>query len=153
MRKLGRLMSKDLPPIPKVHVETVGLTAAIEVLRIGQADQVYTRPRGQLSRSQVKLVTDYIAKNIARDIGLDDLSSVCGLTRFHFSRAFKTAFGEPPYRYLTLRRMEQAKDMLATSQLSVSDIACACGFRGLSQFDRSFRDVVGKTPLEFRRQA
>lgn len=153
MRKLGRLMAEDSRPVAKVYAETVGLTAALEMLRIGQADPVGIKPSGQLSRTQMSLLTDYIEENLANDIGLDDLASVCGLTRFHFSRAFKATFGEPPHRYLTLRRMEQAKKMLATTQLSISDVAGVCGFNGVSQFGRSFRDVVGKTPLEFRRQA
>ena len=43
--------------------------------------------------------------------------------------------------------------MLATTQLPISDIAVACGFNGASQFSRAFREVVGLTPIEFRRQS
>ncbi|OJF97749.1 helix-turn-helix domain-containing protein [Pararhizobium antarcticum] len=153
MRKLGRLMADKNQPAAKVYIETVGLTAALEMFRISQPETTKIKLAGQLSQAQANMVKEFIAENLARDIGLDDLASVCGLTRFHFSRSFKATFGEPPHRYLTRVRMERATQMLAATKLSLSDIAGACGFNGISQFGRAFRDVVGKTPLEFRRQA
>jgi AraC family transcriptional regulator len=153
MRKLGRLMADDTRPTARVYAETLGLTAALEMFRIVQADTKQIKTTGTLSQSQAKAVKDYIEENLARDIGLDDLAAVCNLTRFHFSRAFKTTFGQPPYRYLNTRRVELAKQMLATTRFAVADIALSCGFNGVSQFGRSFKDVVGETPLEFRRRS
>lgn len=153
MRKLGRLMADDKRPTAKIYAETVGLTAALEMFRIAHADTASIPSRGGLTQSQARMVQEYIEENLARDIGLDDLASVCGLTRFHFSRAFKATFGGSPYRYLNLMRVERAKKMLAVTQLAIADVASACGFNGASQFGRSFRDVVGQTPLEFRRRA
>ncbi|MGV1754944.1 helix-turn-helix domain-containing protein [Agrobacterium sp. CG674] len=54
---------------------------------------------------------------------------------------------------MNIRRVERAKLMLAETRLTVGDIALDCGFNGVSQFGRSFRDVVGQTPLEFRRRS
>nr|WP_281413866.1 AraC family transcriptional regulator [Rhizobium rhizoryzae] len=106
---------------------------------------------GELSQSQRRLVLDYIEANLASDIGLDDLAAVAVMTRFHFSRAFKATFGEPPYKFVIRRRIERARKMLAETRLSVADIAAACGFSNGSQFTRTFRDTVGVPPLLFRK--
>lgn len=153
MRKLGRLMADQERPCSKVYAETVGLTAALEMYRISIAELAPDRisSPGQLSKSQCQLVQSYIEENLAKDIGLDELATVCGLTRFHFSRAFKATFGAPPYQYVNLRRIEKARQMLVGTTLPVAGIAAACGFNGASQFGRSFRSVVGETPLTFRR--
>jgi len=153
MRKLGSLMADDTRAVSKVHAETVGLTAALEMFRLTQSAPTLLRSSGQLTRAQMKLVQNYIEDSLARDIGLDDLASVCGLTRFHFARAFKATFDEPPYRYLNQRRVDRAKQMLVGTQLSIATIASACGFNGASQFGRSFRETVGQAPLEFRRRS
>lgn len=153
MRKLGSLMADDTRPFSNVHAETVGLTAALEMFRLGQTTMTPVKSSGLLTRTQMKLLQEYIEENLASDIGLDDLASICGLTRFHFSRAFKATFDEPPYRYLNQKRLDRAKQMLVGTQLPIATIAGACGFNGASQFARSFRETVGQAPLEFRRRA
>ncbi|MBX9468276.1 MAG: helix-turn-helix transcriptional regulator [Rhizobium sp.] len=59
--------------------------------------------------------------------------------------------GKTPVQYVTLRRIERAQRMLAETRLPVAAIAKACGFSGASQFGRTFRSVVGTTPLAYRR--
>lgn len=151
MRKLGKVMADQSWPNRSLYAETIGLTAALEMFQLTQNARRHIKASGALSHLEATSVRDYIEDNLVRDIGLDDLATVCNLSRFHFSRAFKATFGEPPYRYLNIRRVERAKLMLAETRLTVGDIALACGFNGVSQFGRSFRDVVGQTPLEFRR--
>ena len=152
MRKLGDLLSDSDKSACKVYAETLGLTAALELFRIERGEPFKLHAPGQLSQQQSKLMRDYIEQNLASDISLDDLATVCGLTRFHFSRAFKATFGEPPHRYLILRRISAAKQMLATTKLPVGQIAIACGFNGTSQLGRAFRNAVGQSAIEFRRR-
>lgn len=152
MRKLGKVLAANQQPAG-FYAETIALTAAIEMFQLTQADRRYVKISGALSLQQTRSVRDYIEQNLDRDIGLDDLAAVCNLTRFHFSRAFKSTFGQPPYRYLNTKRVENAQRMLVETQIAVGDIAIACGFGGVSQFARAFKDVVGQTPLEFRRRA
>lgn len=153
MCKLGKIMADHSGTGTNLYAETVAITAALEMLRLTRTDRLSINALGGLSSQQATWVRDYIEHNLARDIGLDDLATVCNLSRFHFSRAFKVTFGEPPYRYLNIRRAEHAKDMLAKTRLSIGDIAFACGFNGASQFGRSFKDAVGQTPLEYRRRS
>ncbi|WP_420408957.1 helix-turn-helix domain-containing protein [Hoeflea sp.] len=155
MRKLGRLMADQTAPVSKIYAETLGLSAALEMYRLSanMSGPVSDNGAGKLSNAQSRLVQSYIEDNLAKDLGLDELAGVCGLTRFHFSRAFKATFGAPPYQYVNQRRIEKAKQMLATTGIAVGDIADACGFNGASQFGRAFRSIVGQTPLAFRKTA
>lgn len=153
MRKLGHIMADHERPSSKVYSETVGLTAALEMVRLGAQNPAKVGGSGQLGQTQCRLLTDYVEANLSSDIGLDDLAAITGLTRFHFSRAFKATFGEPPYQFVIRKRVERAQTMLTTTRLSIADIATACGFGSASQMGRSFRDVVGQTPLAFRRSA
>ncbi|KQW31164.1 hypothetical protein ASE36_02475 [Rhizobium sp. Root274] len=153
MRKLGHVMGDREGPASRLYAETLGLTAALEMLRLNAEKDAPVREQvaGQLSNGQRSLVTGYIEAHLADDIGLDELASLCGLSRFHFSRAFKTTFGKTPIQFVTVRRIERAQRMLGETRLPVAMIATACGFSGASQFSRVFRSVVGTTPLVFRR--
>jgi AraC family transcriptional regulator len=155
MRKLGRLMADQSAPVSRIYAETLGLAAALEMYRMSTVAQAPDTDNGagKLGNAQCRLVQGYIEDNLASDIGLDQLASVCGLTRFHFSRAFKASFGVPPYQYVNQRRIEKAKKILATTGLPVSNVAEACGFNSVSQFGRAFRGFVGQTPLAFRKSA
>ncbi|WP_422373369.1 helix-turn-helix domain-containing protein [Hoeflea sp.] len=155
MGKLGRLMADQSAPVSRIYAETLGLSAALEMYRISAAARTpeMEHGAGKLSNAQCRLVQSYIEDNLTTDIGLDQIAGVCGLTRFHFSRAFKASFGVPPYQYVNQQRIERAKKILATSGLPVSSVAEACGFNSVSQFGRAFRGLVGQTPLAFRKSA
>lgn len=155
MKKLADTMANGKRAVSQMYAETLGLTAALEMFRLSQEGSIspHSIPSGHLSRARQDLVLSYIDENIAFDIGLDELASLCGLTRFHFVRAFKATFCETPHQYILARRLERAKKLLAKSGLPIGEIAAETGFGGASQFARSFKSATGKTPLEFRRSA
>lgn len=78
------------------------------------------------------------------------LAHVSGVSDAHFARSFKEAFGLPPHRYLLTRRIERAKTLLRDTALSITEIAFQTGWGSLGTFGRTFRDVTGKSPGEFR---
>lgn len=78
------------------------------------------------------------------------LAAIALVSEAHFFRTFKTTFGETPHRYLQRRRIERAMYLLRTSERSVTDICMEVGFSSLGTFSRTFRDVVGVSPSEFR---
>ena len=78
------------------------------------------------------------------------LASVSGVSAAHFARAFKTAFGLPPHRYLLTRRIERAVALLRESDLAVTAIAFQTGWNSLGTFGRVFRDITGTSPGELR---
>ena len=78
------------------------------------------------------------------------LARVSHVSPAHFARAFRRAFGVPPHRYLLTRRIERATAMLRDTALPVLDIALRAGWNSLGTFGRTFRDVTGETPGDFR---
>jgi transcriptional regulator GlxA family with amidase domain len=78
------------------------------------------------------------------------LAEVSGVSEAHFARSFKQAFGLPPHRYLLTRRIEQATALLRDTDLPIIDIAFQTGWSSLGTFGRTFRDITGKAPAEFR---
>ncbi len=72
------------------------------------------------------------------------------LSRFHFAREFAAAYGETPRSYLTRRRIERAKDLLRTANLTVTEICHLVGFNSLGSFSSRFRQLVGCSPNRYR---
>src|SRR5213595_2376747 len=83
-------------------------------------------------------------------LGLDDLASAAGLSRAHFSREFRRAFGEPPHAYLLTRRLERAAALLRTTDRSVADICLSVGLQSVGSFTTSFTRTYGLSPTAYR---
>jgi AraC-like DNA-binding protein len=86
----------------------------------------------------------------AEEIGVEDMARAAGLSRAHFSREFKRAFGESPHAYLLTRRLERAAALLRTTDRSVSDICFSVGLRSLGSFTTSFARTYGLSPAAYR---
>jgi AraC-like DNA-binding protein len=86
----------------------------------------------------------------AEPLGVDDLADAAGLSRAHFSREFRAAFGESPHSYLLTRRMERAATMLRTTDRSVADICFSVGLTSVGSFTSSFKRTYGVTPTAYR---
>jgi len=83
-------------------------------------------------------------------LDVDDMARAAGLSRAHFSREFRRAFGESPHAYLLSRRLERAAAMLRTTDYSVAHICIAVGLQSVGSFTSSFRRAFGKTPTSYR---
>src|SRR6187431_3209600 len=83
-------------------------------------------------------------------LGVDDLARAAGLSRAHFSREFRRAFGESPHAYLLTRRLERAAALLRTTDRSVAEICLDVGLTSVGSFTTSFRRMFEKTPTEYR---
>ncbi|NGY04895.1 helix-turn-helix domain-containing protein [Solimonas terrae] len=81
------------------------------------------------------------------------LARVSHVSAAHFARSFKDAFGVPPHRYLLTRRIERAVALLRDTELSVTEIAFATGWRSIGTFGRIFRDINGESPGACRTRA
>ena len=93
----------------------------------------------------------YIEEHYESDITLPELAELAGMSRYHFCRAFRAAFGESPIRYLNHFRVERAKLMLCSTDLSVSEVASLSGFNDPSNFSRIFKRLVSLSPSRYRR--
>ena len=83
-------------------------------------------------------------------LGVDDLAAAAGLSRAHFSREFRRAFGESPHAYLLTRRLERAAALLRTTDRSVADICFSVGLQSLGSFTTSFTRTYGVSPAAYR---
>ena len=86
----------------------------------------------------------------AETIGVDDMAAAAGLSRAHFSREFKAAFGESPHAYLLTRRLERAAALLRTTDRSVAEVCLDVGLTSVGSFTTSFRRMFDRTPTEYR---
>jgi transcriptional regulator GlxA family with amidase domain len=83
-------------------------------------------------------------------LDVDDMARAAGLSRAHFSREFRRAFGETPHGYLLTRRLERAAALLRTTDHSVAEVCLAVGWRSIGSFTTSFTRTYGKSPTAYR---
>src|ERR1700754_3733419 len=83
-------------------------------------------------------------------LGVDDLARAAGLSRAHFSREFRRAFGESPHQYLLTRRLERAASLLRMTDRSVADICFSVGLQSVGSFTSSFTKTYGVSPTVYR---
>ncbi|WP_026422260.1 helix-turn-helix domain-containing protein [Actinokineospora inagensis] len=95
---------------------------------------------------------DLIDARYAEPLDLATMAAEAGFSRYHFAREFKSAYGEPPGAYLSRRRVERAKDLLANANLTVTEICQVVGFSSLGSFSSRFTELVGCPPSEYRRR-
>lgn len=101
-------------------------------------------------QSGIKKVTAYLTDNFSKDISLDEMAELAGFSPYYFLRRFKRETGLTPHQFLISARMSAAKYNLSNTNMTVSEIAYACGFEDESAFCYSFRKREGITPKEFR---
>ena len=109
------------------------------------------RALGGLSPSVVRRVCEYIDANLQTNIDLTTLSEIAGLSIWHFCRAFKQSVGVTPHKYLIHRRLDQARPLVADTNLPLAQIAIGSGFSDQSHFIRRFNQYFGLSPGAFRR--
>jgi AraC-like DNA-binding protein len=83
-------------------------------------------------------------------LGVDDLAAAAGLSRAHFSREFRRAFGESPHGYLLTRRLERAAALLRNTDRNVAEVCLDVGLTSVGSFTTSFKRTFGKTPTAYR---
>jgi AraC-like DNA-binding protein len=105
----------------------------------------YVPPGRHLLRAK-----DLADARYSEPLGVDDLAHAAGLSRAHFSREFKTAFGESPHAYLLTRRLERAATLLRVTDRSVMEICMDVGLSSVGSFTTSFKRMFGRTPTAYR---
>lgn len=101
-----------------------------------------------LRRARELIDTQY-----AQPLDLEELARTANFSRFHFLRAFRRAFHATPHEYLTRKRIDRAKELLAQSEFTVTEICFEVGFESLGSFSTLFHKVVGWSPSIYRARA
>ena len=97
-------------------------------------------------------IAAYLRENLDKPLRVADLAARCGLSEYHFLRVFKSVMGQPPYEYLTLLRVNKAKQLLAFTEESVSEVAALVGYSDAKALIDNFKRHTGQTPACFRKQ-
>jgi transcriptional regulator GlxA family with amidase domain len=108
------------------------------------------RMRGGLPPKMLRRVREYIEAHLDEKISIESLADAIGLSMFHFARAFKQSEGVTPHDYLIRRRVKRAMELLAGTNLPLSEIAVTVGFSDQSHCARRFREIVGVCPRDYR---
>lgn len=103
-----------------------------------------------LPQWRLKRVKQFVDNHLDKEISLDDLAEVAGLSRRHFTRSFRQEIGETPYRWLMRQRLEKAKQQLKETGASLSEIAENCGFSSQSHLTAALKEATGMTPHRWR---
>jgi AraC family transcriptional regulator len=110
-----------------------------------------TRKRGQLTKPQVQQLIDYVEANCLRNIRLQELADITGLSPAYVGRAFKASTGMALHSCQMKARVDQVKLLLANSKASLTETAHVTGFADQAHLTRVFRRVVGTTPAVWQR--
>jgi len=119
-------------------LERISEQAAVQCLRCGLPPRAKRR------------VLEYIVMHLNENITNDALAEVAGLSVCHFARMFKQTVGLSPHRYVLRCRVEWARELLASTDMPLSEIAIVTGFSDQSHYTRWFREIVGVTPSSYR---
>jgi AraC family transcriptional regulator len=134
-----------------LYVESLCNTLAMYLLRHCTSRQFqFSHHSYPLSRQKLNLVIDYINDNLDRDLRLAAIANLLDLSQYHFCRLFKRSTGIAFHQYVLRQRVNKAKQLLKTTQLSIAEIAHRVGFSDQSQLTVQFRKVTGVTPGKYR---
>lgn len=112
------------------------------------------KPSGKslLAGQRIKAMLQYIQAHYGEELSLTKIAQSAAVSENECLRCFRDMTGTTPIQYLRQVRIQQAAELLATTDRKISDIGAACGFQEMSYFARTFRELKGCTPGEFRKR-
>lgn len=106
-----------------------------------------------LASDSLRRARELIDAHYAQPLDLDELARTANFSRYHFLRLFRRRFHATPHEYLTRKRLDRAKELLAESELTVTEICFEVGFESLGSFSTLFHKIVGWSPSIYRARA
>jgi transcriptional regulator GlxA family with amidase domain len=104
------------------------------------------------SRSKLNASLSYLQSHYKEALSIEQAAEICHLSKCYFIKVFKAYTGQTPYDYLLQLRLHQAQRLLVETSLSVGDIAQETGFNDDKNFIACFKNKIGQTPLQYRKQ-
>jgi AraC family transcriptional regulator len=104
-----------------------------------------------LSSYTLRQVLDYVRSHLSQDLSIIDLAQVAGMSPYYFMRMFKKSIHVTFHQYVIQIRIDRAKELLRSRELSIADIALQCGFTNQSHFTNVFRQITDTTPKAYQR--
>jgi AraC-like DNA-binding protein len=155
MQQLGRALLpvlEDPFQASRLFFDHVALAVHAHLaVQYGRIDERQSRSDSRLAPWQERLARELLVTDLTEEPSLADIANACGMPVSRFVRLFRQTTGMPPYRWVRAFRLEQAKELLFNSSLSLAQIAYDCGFADQSHFTRAFAAATGTTPGAWRR--
>jgi AraC family transcriptional regulator len=156
IRRIMTLLSEEVRvggPSGKLYSDSLAHALAIRYLLLGE------RPTHKKADSAVSALPPYALKRVLEkvehsfqsEISLASLAEEAGYSRGHFLKMFRTSMGMTPHRYLLKRRIDHARSLLKRREISIIDVAADSGFSSQAHLTQVFREHVGVTPGDYRR--
>jgi AraC family transcriptional regulator len=120
------------------HHANVRRSDELELSRVGLVDR------------RIRRAVEMMHAHMDRDLPLEELAAAAYLSAFHFARLFKKLTGTSPHAYLATLRVQRAQQLLAGTDLSISELSARVGYSSPSHFSKAFRQATGLTPRAFR---
>ncbi len=155
---LNSMMERVHEELLRRHASTLFLQGIAQAIAIHLARNYAETTKESFNASsalpgyKLRQITDWMAKNVAREFHLDQLAAQAGLSKFYFNRLFKGAMGVSPSRYHINLRMDEAKRLLRETKKSIIIVALDVGYANPSHFAQLFRKETGLSPSDYRRQ-
>jgi AraC family transcriptional regulator len=147
--KLKGLSQSD-DPGDTMYAGSLSVVLQHELLRLAAGKQTAAPLKGRLAPWQERRVREHIEEHLRAGIPVAALAQIVGLSQSHFAHAFRISFGQAPHQFFNARRIEAAKLLLHSNDLTVTEIAHDLGYNSVSAFTSSFRRSTGVTPSRFR---
>lgn len=124
----------------------------VELHRLSQRKTRNMQHTTKLDDAKLNTVFEYMKAHPNAISSLADLAALVGLSEYHFLRCFRESTGTTPHQYLMERRIAEAQRLLATTTLSLADVAIDSGFSSQSHMSDVFRQKLGTSPGKWRKQ-
>jgi len=147
----GRAIAEEIEAATpdRLFIEGLATAIAVKIQRHFSSGVAVPDATG-LSRQRLRRIAEYVEAHLGDNLSLDEIASVACLSPYHLSRSFKHATGTGLHRYVVLRRIAKAKELMLQTDLPLADIASAVGFETQAAFATRFRLETGLPPLRFR---
>lgn len=103
-------------------------------------------------KQYVRRAKEYITENFSYDLKIQEVADYVGVDRTYLYRLFRAYQNQSPHGYLLGVRLQEAQNMLRYTEMSVTLVACSCGFKDSAAFCRQFKRTCGKSPLAYRKE-
>src|SRR5208282_1421021 len=118
-----------------------------------KADLQTTSHRGdtvEAYETSVVRAIRHMKEHLAEPLDLDALAQIAAISKFHLVRVFDETTGTTPHHFLSCLRVQRAKELLLQSETTITDVCLEVGYNSLGTFSKTFSELVGLSPQEFR---
>jgi AraC family transcriptional regulator len=139
-------------PAGNVYAQTAAQMLAIHLLRhYTTRGAPIEEPKGQLTDQQMRRVVDFVQAHLDQNLSLEALARQTGFSPYYFARLFRQTTGASPHQFVLRQRVERAQLLLKEREVSLAQVATACGFTDQSHLTQIFKRHVGLTPRAYQR--